>query len=110
MTLYQSHEVIEIEPAESVFGGDIPISRFNSEYHDQEQFDSMHSQAKMIKPESPVVPSPEPPKEPEKKDIDPPTKVPVDDEKQEEKPETILLGPFELGLRVRRHLRRLKRL
>ena len=91
--MYQSHEVIEIEPDESVFGGDIPISRFNSEYHSQEQFDSIHSQAQMIKPESP-----EPPKEPEKKkDIDPPTKVPVDDEKQEEKPETILLGPFELG-------------
>ena len=43
----------------------------------------------MIKSESPKPPS-EPPNP-----QDPP-KAPVDDEKQEEKPETILLGPFEL--------------
>ena len=44
----QSHEVVEIEPSESVYDGDIPLSRFNSEYngHDNgEMFDSIHSQA-----------------------------------------------------------------
>lgn len=48
MTLFQSHEVVEIEPSESVYDGDIPLSRFNSEYngHDNgEMFDSIHSQA-----------------------------------------------------------------
>ena len=40
--------MVEIEPSESVYDGDIPLSRFNSEYngHDNgEMFDSIHSQA-----------------------------------------------------------------
>ena len=97
--MFQSHEVIEIEPDESVFdAGEIPISRFNSHYENGEMFDSIHSQAQMIKPSSSPTPSSKKDEneKSEQNDPTPPPKAPVDDEKQDEKPETILLGPFEL--------------